>query len=121
MLIEKFEDIEAWKEARKLTSAVYKLTHENQFKNDFALCNQIQRASISCMANIAEGFGRVSKQEFIRFLDIAYSSTIEVQSHLYAALDLNYIKQDQFDFIYSQAKKTAKLIAGFIRYLRNKK
>ncbi len=88
------------------------------FQKDFRLVNQITGAAISSMANIAEGFIRRSDKEFIQFLFIAMSSAAEVQSHLYVALDQNYIDHKQFDKVYEQARKTAMLISGFIKYLR---
>jgi len=115
--IRKFEEIEAWKEARILTSMVYKVSRQKPFSRDFGLSNQIQRAAVSVMSNIAEGFLCQSNREFVRYLFIALRSTAEVQSQLYVALDLGYIDQNQFDLIYDQASKAAKLINGFINYL----
>ena len=79
--------------------------------------DQIRRASVSVMANIAEGFGRKGPHEFTRFLTIAQASVIEVQSHLYIALDLGYLEPSHFDNFYEQARKIESLIGGFIRYL----
>ena len=121
MKIEKFEDIQAWQEARKLTKKVYELTNKLPFRRDFKLCGQIQEASVSIMANIAEGFDRQSKKEFIRFLDYASASASEVQSHLYVALDQEYISEQDFQETYNQAKKTKSLINGFIAYLKGRK
>ena len=121
MRIEKFEDVQEWQEARKLTEMVYRLTKAPPFKNDFGLCGQIQRASVSVMANIAEGFDRPSKKDFTLFLNYASSSCSEVQSHLYVALDQSYISQEDFSFAYNQARKTKSLINGFIAYLKGKK
>jgi four helix bundle protein len=84
------------------------------------LSGQIQAAAASSMANIAEGFIRRSGKEFIQFLFIAMSSAAEVQSHLYIALDQGYIDENQFNEIYEQANKTAMIISGLIKYLRNK-
>jgi four helix bundle protein len=84
MKIERFEDIEAWQEARKLVKLVYKAVNENlEFKRDFRLVNQIQAAAVSSMSNIAEGFCRKSNKEFIQYLFISKSSAAEVQSELY--------------------------------------
>jgi len=121
MRIEKFEDIEAWKEARKLNKLIYQVSAREPFKKDFGLTSQIQRASISVMANIAEGFDRQSNKEFIKYLYIASSSASEVQSHLYAALDLAYVDDEEFKNLYEQTKKVKKLINGFIAYLKRKK
>lgn len=114
MKIERFEDIQGWQEARKLTKEIYKLTNGFQFKRDQGLCAQIQKASVSVMANIAEGFDRQSKREFSKFLN--YAS--EVQSHLYVALDQEYISDGNFQETYIQARKTKNLINGFIKYLK---
>jgi four helix bundle protein len=118
MKISRFEDLECWKEARILVQQVYNVTRNKEFNRDFRLAGQIQAASISVMANIAEGFVRKSDKEFIQFLFIAMSSAAEVQSHLYVALDLNYISDEQFRTIYSQADKTARIISALIKYLR---
>jgi len=121
MKIKNFEDIEAWKEARNLNKLVYQISRKDPFRKDFGLTGQIQRASISVMANIAEGFDRQSDKEFIQYLSIASSSASEIQSHLYAALDLAYIKEDQFKILYDQTTKVKKLINGFIAYLKGKR
>lgn len=119
-LINKFEDIQAWQEARKLTKQVYELTNSAAFSKDFGLKDQIQRASVSVMANIAEGFDCESKIEFARFLGIARRSAVEVQSLLYAALDLGYLPADEFHTIYAQAGKAKALIGGFKHSLQNR-
>jgi len=118
MKIIRFEDIEAWKEARKLVNNVYDLTDKLLFKKDFGLREQIQRASVSCMSNIAEGFDGDSNQQFIQFLFYTRRSGSEVQSQLYVALDRKYITQTEFEKVYEQAKKVGKLTNGFIRYLK---
>lgn len=118
MGIERFEDIEAWRAARELSQEVYKITAQGQFTRDYGLRDQIQRAAVSIMANIAEGFDGRSNQEFIHFLGYAFRSATEVQSHLYVALDQGYISQDHFDQLYEQAVQIKKLINGFIRYLK---
>jgi len=116
----RFEDLECWQQARELAQLVYKATNRSKFRRDLRLSGQIQAAAGSCMANIAEGFIRRSDKEFIQFLFIAMASAAEVQSHLYIALDQAYIDQNQFDEIYNQADKTAKIISGLIKYLRTK-
>jgi four helix bundle protein len=120
MKLTRFEDLECWQEARKLVNMVYAVTKDDEFKKDLRLSGQIQAASTSIMANIAEGFIRRSDKEFTQFLFIAMSSAAEVQSHLYIAMDQDYINQRQFDEIYDQANKTAKIISGLIKYLRTK-
>ncbi len=120
MKLTRFEHLECWQEARRLTQLVYRTTNDGVFKKDLRLSGQIQAAAASCMANIAEGFIRRSDREFIQFLFIAMSSAAEVQSHLYIALDQNYVDEKQFEEIYEQANKTAMIISGLIKYLRNK-
>ena len=118
--ITRFEDIIAWQEARKLTKEIYALTRSEPLAHDFGLRDQIQRAAVSSMSNVAEGFDCESRPEFARFLSIARRSTVEVQSLLYAALDVGYIPQVQFDAEYEQARKTKALIGGFKRSLAPK-
>ena len=121
MKITRFEDLDCWQEARALTREVYDATRENgNFSKDMRLSSQIQSASTSVMANIAEGFIRRSPKEFIQFLYIAMSSAAETQSHLYVALDQGYIEEQKFQEIYKQAEKTAKMVSGLIKYLRTK-
>lgn len=118
MKIERFEDIDAWKEARKLVNRIYDISNNGQFYKDFALRNQIRSASVSIMANIAEGFDRGTNKEFIQFLTIARASTSEVKSHLYVALDREYIDNSKVEGIYDQTNSVINLIDGFIRYLK---
>jgi four helix bundle protein len=118
--IEKFEDVEAWQKARELTSAVYGVTNKGAFARDFGLCDQIRRASVSVMSNIAEGFDRGGNRELIQFLYIAKGSAAEVQAQLYVALDAGYLNQEQFQRLYSLAGDTSRLIGGFIRYLKTR-
>jgi four helix bundle protein len=94
------------------------MTKQQAFARDFGLRDQIRRASISVMSNIAEGFGRGSRGDFIRLLSIAKASAGEVQSQLYAALDQEYITVEQFNQGYGLCSETMRLIGGFIAYLR---
>jgi four helix bundle protein len=120
MKITRFEDIDAWQEARKLVKMVYGVINKSlKFRKDFRLTNQVQDAAVSAMSNIAEGFARRSNREFIQFLFISKSSAAEVQSQLYAALDQEYITQDDFEKIYSQAEIVSKMDSGFIKYLNS--
>jgi four helix bundle protein len=115
--IEKFEDIEAWQKARELTREIYRVTNQGAFAKDFGLRDQIRRASVSIMSNIAEGFGRGGNREFIQFLSMAKGSVSEVQAQLYVAVDVGYITKVQFHQLYSLSQSTGNLIGGFIRYL----
>jgi len=120
MKIIRFEDIEAWQEARKLVNLVYDAINANEkFQKDFRLVNQLQGAAVSSMANIAEGFTRKSNKEFIQYLFISKSSAAEVQSHLYVALDQGYVTQNDFESIYAQADVVARMDSGFIKYLNS--
>ena len=116
-MIERFEDIIGWQEARILTQNIYKTTKREPFSRDFGLRDQIQRASVSSMSNIAEGFDCESKAEFGRFLGIARRSAVEVQSLLYVALDVDYLTPKEFTQLYEQARKAKALIGGFKRSL----
>ncbi len=119
-LITRFEDIQAWQEARKLVKMIYLLTSSGMLAKDFGLRDQIQRAAVSTMANIAEGFDCESKVEFARFLGYARRSAVEVQSLLYAAFDTDYITEAQLKEYYEQARRTKALIGGFKDSLKNK-
>ena len=119
MKINKFEEFESWKAARKLTSEIYKLTSGDSFSKDFGLKDQIQRASVSIMSNIAEGFGSGSDKHFINFLNYSYRSCSEVQSLLFVSLDLNYIDKAKFDELYNECSKIHGLIGGLIKYLKS--
>ena len=118
--IQKFEDIDAWQKARALTREVYAVTADGAFAKDFGLRDQIRRAAVSVMSNIAEGFDRGGVREFIQFLFIAKGSAAEVQAQLYVALDAGYITQEQFKGLYDLAGNTGRLIGGFIRYLKSR-
>ena len=118
--IEKFEDLIAWQKARALTKAIYTITRAADFARDFGLAGQIQRAAVSAMSNIAEGFERSSLKEFHNFLSIAKSSCAEVRSHLYVALDLDYLTQGSFQKIKAQAEEVARIIGGLRISVQNK-
>ncbi|MBL7158734.1 MAG: four helix bundle protein [Candidatus Omnitrophica bacterium] len=121
MRIKRFEDIDVWKEARKLVNMIYDLTSKGLFKRDFGLKDQIQRAAVSCMSNVAEGFDSDTNQQFIQMLSYTKRSASEAQSELYVASDRKYITKEEFETVYSQAQAVRKLANGFIRYLRTGK
>ena len=116
--IKKFEEIEVWQRSRVLLNELYKITASKSFKSDFILKNQMLRASISIMSNIAEGFGRKSKKEFANFLNISHASAAELQSQLYIALDQKYIDKSLFENLYNECTEISKMILGFQNYLR---
>jgi len=110
--VQRFEDLIAWQEARKLTKMAYDISSAGSFAKDFEMRDQIRSAAFSVMTNIAEGFDNESSVEFARFLGMARRSTVEVQSLLYAALDAKHIDEDIFQSFYDQAKKTKAIIGG---------
>ena len=114
----KFEDIAAWQRARELTRQIYKLTSTNEFSRDFGLKDQIRRASVSIMSNIAEGFERDGTGEFTHFLAIAKGSAGEVRSQLYVALDQSYIAPDIFSTLNLTVTEISKMLAGLMDYLK---
>jgi len=116
--IERFEDIKAWQKARDLVKCTYDITSQGNFAKDYSLKDQIRRASVSVMSNIAEGYTRQTDREFTQFLYIALGSVAEVQSQLYVAQDLSYISAEQFEQVYELSSEAARLINGFIKYLR---
>lgn len=118
VLIKKFEEIIAWQEARKLVSSIYRLTNAGPLAKDYGLRDQLQRAAVSVMTNIAEGFDCESKIEFARFLGIARRPAVEFQSLLYAALDAGYIDEEVFKAEFQQAEKTKALIGGLKKSLK---
>ncbi|MCC6826339.1 MAG: four helix bundle protein [Acidobacteria bacterium] len=115
----RFEDIKAWQKAREVTAKIYESTADPAFSKDFGLRDQIRRSTVSIMANIAEGFGRRTNREFANFLVIAHGSAAETQSHLYIALDLGYIDQAVFDYIYNSLDEVSKMTMGLCKHLRD--
>ena len=115
--IGRFEDIEAWKKARELTKEIYKISSSGLFAKDFGLKEQIRRASVSVMLNIAEGFARKTDKEFARFLVHSHGSAAEVQAVLYVALDQKYINEDEFRSFYSLVDKVSSMVMKFAVYL----
>ena len=121
MKIKRFEDIQAWQEARKLVNLVYDSVNNNdKFGRDFRLKDQFTSSAVSVMSNISEGFCRRSNREFTQFLFIAKASVAENQSILYIALDQKYISNTEFEKLYEQTDKVARLISNFISYLIGK-
>jgi len=122
MKIERFEDLDCWKEARILVNMVYKAINSSlKFKRDYRLRDQVTNAVVSSMSNIAEGFSRHSNKEFAQFLFISKGSVSEVQSIFYVALDQDYIGKEVFENVYLQAEKVSKLVSGLISYLLKRK
>jgi four helix bundle protein len=115
--ITRFEEIEAWKTARQLTNSVYALTNQAGFNRDFGLRDQIRRAGVSVMSNIAEGFESRTDVQFTNFLGMARASAGEVRAQLYIALDQKYITEEQFNETFAMAETCSRQIAKFMKYL----
>ena len=110
--VRRFEDLIAWQKARHLTRQVYELTRRGSWAKDFGLSSQIQRASVSIMSNIAEGFERKRHGEFHQFLSVAKASCAEVRSQLYVALDVGYVSPSEFEALLAQAEEVGRIIGG---------
>lgn len=120
MRITNFEDIESWKESRLLVNEIYSLRLTPEFNRESSLKDQITRASVSIMSNIAEGFDSGSPKSFIKYLNIAYGSATEVQSLLYILIDQSYVSKLTFENLYNRTAKIKNLIGAFIKYLNSK-
>ena len=117
--VQRFEDLHVWQEARALVRELYKAGKQRPFIRDFALRDQITRAAISSMSNIAEGFERGTKKEFIQFLNIAKGSNGEVRSQLYVALDQNYFEEKTFKTLRTATIELSRRLSRFITYLES--
>ncbi len=117
--IQKFEELEVWQKARHLAKSIYQLTNQEPLLKDYRLKDQMRGSCGSIMDNIAEGFERSSRLEFINHLSIAKGEAGELKSQLYRALDANYIDEVIFDKLYARVDEIAKMITGFITYLNN--
>jgi len=118
MAVKNFEDLNVWKQARQLTQEVYRLTKTEKFRKDFGLRDQIRRATISVMSNIAEGFERGGNQEFVQFLYVAKASCGEVRSQLYVALDQGYATANDSEKLLQLFRRLSGMISNLITYLR---
>lgn len=121
MVINKFEDIESWKRARFLVSDIYSITSNGSFSKDFSLKDQIIRASVSIMSNLAEGFDSGTNKSFVRYLNISLGSASEVKSILYVALDQSYITKEKFNELYEKCDEIKRMITGLKKYLTKPK
>jgi four helix bundle protein len=115
--ITRFEDIKAWQTARELARLVYGLSGQGAFSKDFGLRDQVRRAAVSVMSNIAEGFENRTRAQFIRYLGLAKGSAGEVRSQAYVALDLQYIALEDFKILFDLADKNSRQLARFVAYL----
>lgn len=117
-VIRQFEDMQAWQKARVLVREIYSVCTVERLQREYSLRDQICRAAVSAMTNIAEGFGRRGDKDFAHFRDMAKGSAAEVQSLLYIAADLGFINQEDFDRLYAMAGEVAALTTNFAAYLR---
>lgn len=120
MKITKFEELDCWRSARELVRLVYTVSNEGLLARDFGTKDQFKRAALSTMNNIAEGFGRKSDKEFIRFLDFSQSSALEVMSITYVLEDMDYLSKETLAQIRKKTEDTKRLALGMIRYLSSK-
>lgn len=118
--IKHFTDIEAWKIARELRAALYKIVKQLPTEEKYNLASQIMRVAISCTANIAEGYGRFHYQENIQFCRISRGSMYEAQDHLITCLDNEYIEKEKYDNVWNISINAIKVLDGYIRYLKKK-
>jgi four helix bundle protein len=118
--ITRFEEIEAWQAARELTRRIYIIINEGAFSRDFGLRDQMRRASVSIMSNIAEGFESRTQAMFVEFLGRAKASAGELRAQTYIALDAGYLDQKEFDELFDLADKCGRQISRFMTYLKSK-
>jgi four helix bundle protein len=118
--IRHFEDIQAWQKARELVQEIYKISSVGRFGKDYGLRDQIQRAAVSAMSNIAEGFARKCRKDFSHFLSFARASAVEVQSLLYVALDVKGMDRSQFDMLYQKSEEVISMTTRLMAYLNKK-
>jgi four helix bundle protein len=117
-VVRRFEDLEVWIAAKDASVMIYKITENESLRKDFGLKDQIRRASISVISNIAEGFQRNGNKEFIQFLSIAKGSAGEVRAQLYIIKELNFINEEEFVLLYEKVTQVSKMLSGFINYLK---
>ena len=118
--VKKFEELDAWQTGRALSNRVYDLTDDDPFASDFGLRDQIRRAAISVMSNIAEGFESRTRSQFIDFLGMAKASAGEVRSQLYVAQDQGYLKEEELNAASDLADKVSRQLYHLIRHLKNR-
>lgn len=114
----KFEELEVWIKAKDVSVTIYKITNDGEFKKDFGLRDQIRRASVSVVSNIAEGFERNGTKEFAQFLSLAKGSAGEIRAQLYIAKELNYINEVDFNLLIGKVTEVSKMLSGLMGYLK---
>lgn len=115
-----FEDLEVWRKSRTLAANVYSLSNKELFVNDFGLKDQMRRASVSILSNIAEGFERKSNKEFLYFLNVAKASAGELRAQTYLTLDLKYLTKNEFELILNDIIEISKMLYGLMKHLETK-
>lgn len=118
--VERFEDLICWQKARELVNLIYSVSRNGALSRDYGLRDQLRKAAVSSMTNTAEGFARFHPRDFIRFLDIAQSSAVEVKSLMYVVLDQGYLPLNKVVEVQALAEETTKTIKGLLRFLYNK-
>lgn len=118
-IVKRFEELQVWQQARELDRLIFRLTLKHEISRDYRLIDQWRAASGSIMDNIAEGFDREGRKEFLQFLSIAKGSTGEVRSQAYRALDRNYLNQEEFEQVYNQALELKNRLGKFMTYLKS--
>ncbi len=116
--VERFEDLRCWQAARVLVKEIYEMTRQGKASTDFGFRDQIRRASVSVINNIAEGFGRNSNKEFMRYLEISFASANEVKSLLYVGFDLGYLDETSATALQQKAEGVKAMNLALIKYLR---
>lgn len=120
MGVTRFEDLIGWQKSRKLLKKTYEITSKQPLLKDFPLRDQMRRASISVMSNIAEGFDKGGDKEFVQFLFHAKGSCAELRSQLYAARDIGYLKHDDYREIWELAEETSRILQGLIKAVKKR-
>jgi four helix bundle protein len=121
MKVQEFEDLNVYQRARELTNRIYELTRDGTFARDFGLVDQIRRASVSIMSNIAEGFERGTNAEFVQFLYFAKGSSGEVRAQLSIAFDQKYISTDDYEDLTDRCRRISGMLSNLSNYLRQPK
>ena len=117
--INRFEGSRVWQKSRKLSKEIYLITKKGKFVKDFGLAKQIQRASVSLISNIAEGYERKSTMEYLKYLDIAKALNSELRSRLYVPYDFDYIDKTSFSILKDKAKEISRILSGLIKAIKN--
>jgi four helix bundle protein len=113
-----FENLDVWTRSRRLVKAVYRCSNQDGFSRDFALKDQMRRAAISVLSNIAEGYERDGNAEFLQFLSISKGSCGELRAPLYVAFDLEYVSVEQFEWLINEATEVSRMLSGLMKHLR---